>query len=559
MTADPAPITIGTSDGGTLEIPRAGVYIANVSPGTVGVHFTRSMLDLVDYDRAQGLGLLRGNLWAESGANISKHRNELVRRFLDTPDGDWLLFLDSDMVFPRETILQLLASAAVTGARIVGGLCVMLGDLGPIPTLYQYRPTDAITAVQFDYPDNAQLQVAATGAACLMVHREVLEAYRAAQAEHKAWLLTQYKAEEPFLREMIDRDLVHDPSVEHGWFSERVRIKRIELPDGTEVADEHWIGEDIEFCLRMGGLGHQIYVDTSLQIGHAKHGRVWYASDIRKGIGAPTPAVVAVIPVKDRLDLTSALVHQLREQGDCDEIVVCDNGSGTKTKNWLASQNDLTVLDMPSVGIHEMWNAGIDGAMERHGPRTHVALLNNDLQLGPEFLRRLSTALRDRRDLAAVCGNYDGRTTPEAVVLTNDICAGRYDGTGGFAGFAFMVRGEWFSSGYRFPTECKWWFGDNDLVMSIAHADLHRGYDDKPSRCGIVTSAHVEHLDGGSQTGGDWVSTVGAEQLEADRRAFEERWAKIRALDEAQRPPVPPEVAAYDEIRSGAREELAHA
>lgn len=564
MTADgpAAPITIGTADGGTLEIPRAGVYIANVSPGNVGVHFTRTLLDLADFDRAHGIGVVRGNLWVESGVNIAKQRNELVRKFLDTPDGDWLLFLDSDMVVPRETVLQLLAAAQVTGAKIVGGLCVMIGDLGPIPTLYQFRPTDAITAVQFDYPDNAQLQVAATGAACLMVHREVLEAFRARQAENKAWLLAQRKAGEPLVDELTRRDMIHDPSVDHGWFSERVRIKRIELPDGTEVADEHWMGEDIEFCLRMGGLGYPIYVDTSLQIGHAKHGRIWYASDIRKGIGAPKPAIVAVVPVKDRLDLTSALVHQLREQGDCDEIIVCDNGSGAKTKNWLASQDDLTVLDMPDVGIHHMWNAGIERALERHGPRTHIAFLNNDLRLGPEFLKRLSAALRDRRDLAAVCGNYDGRTSPDAVVLTTDIAGGRTDGTGGFAGFAFMCRGEWFATSYRFPEECKWWFGDNDLLTSIAYADAHRGYDDRPVRAGIVVAAAVEHLGGGGQTAGDVAWSNHREQTELDRKAFEKRWSVFREqrdrLEQLQAEGQQRR-DAYDELRAAAREELADA
>jgi hypothetical protein len=125
-------------------------------------------------------------------------------------------------------------------------------------------------------------------------------------------------------------------------------------------------------------------------------------------------------------------------------------------------------------------------------------------------------ALRSDPDLVAVSGNYDGREGP-LVELTDDICGDRYDGTGGFAGFAFAVKGEWFQSGYRFPTECKWWFGDNDLVMAA--------YTSGVGKIGIAVDAHVEHLDGGSKTGGDWTHL--AEQIRADKAAFEARWRAL--------------------------------
>lgn len=512
--------------------PRPGVYVANVNPGNVGLWFTKSLLDLVKNDIDQGWNLWAGNLWHESGANISKARNQLVRMFLDRPDGEWLLFLDSDMVFPQDTILRLLGAAAKANTKIIGGLCVMAGELGPIPTLFQRDDvpgSDGMTRVQFDYPDNSLLQVAATGGACLMVHRDVLDAYQQAQQANKEWLLAQRG--DPVVKELVARDLICDPSEEFGWFGERVRIRRIVTPDGREVNREHWISEDIEFCLRLGALGFPVYVDCTLEIGHRKHGRTWYAHDIRDGTGIPKSPIVAVIPVKDRLPLTRDLVQQLREQGDCAEIAVCDNGSGRETKNWLSSQQDLTVLDMADAGIHEMWNRGAEHALERHGARVRVAFLNNDLRLGPAFLRTLSQALTDQRELTAVCGNYDGRTHHQSVQETSEICANRYDGTGGFAGFAFMCRGEWFSGGYRFPEECKWWFGDNDLLAALAYSDT----EDSPKKAGIVIAARVEHIDGGGQTAGDPLWAEFAEQTAKDREAFEARWAKMRAVDDARR------------------------
>lgn len=510
----------------TNQPPRPSVYLANVNPGSVGMWFTKSMIDLVHNDVAQGWNLWAGNLWAESGANISEKRNELVRMFLDS-DGEWLLMMDSDMVFPPDTIARLMGAANRVDAKVIGGLCVMVGELGPIPTIYQFdqQGRGGITAVQLDYQDDAIVQVAATGGACLMVHREALEAYRQAQQANKTWLLDH--KDDPLLRELLARDMVNDPSEDHGWFSERTRGRRI-VADGKAVDFEHWISEDIEFCLRLGSLGYEVWVDCTLEIGHRKHGRTWYARDIRDNTGMPKSPVVAVIPVKDRLKLTRDLVGQIREQGGCDEIIVCDNGSGKQTKNWLGSQDDLTVLDMPDAGIHDMWNTGAERALEQHGPRVRVAFLNNDLKLGPAFLRTLSQALTDHREYAAVCGNYDGRKHTEPVQATSEICANRYDGTGGFAGFAFMVRGEWLGSGYRFPTECKWWFGDNDLLTALAYASG----DDGEKRAGIVLAAEVEHLDGGGQTAGDPLWSEFKEQTDRDREAFEGRWAAIRQADQ---------------------------
>lgn len=485
MTATPARTEEVTID------RRPGVYLANVNPGAVSHRFARSLVDLVRADIGNGWGVWRGILWGESGANVSKTRNELVRMFLDNhPDGEWLLFVDSDMVFPQDVIVRLLGAAAKAQTKMVGGCCVMVGELGPVPTLYQFDDvpgSDGFTRVQFDYPDNSLLQVAATGAACLMIHREVLEAVREAAGGHN-----------------------------FGWFAEMVV---------SHGGTRHWVSEDISFCVKAGELGYSTYVDCTLEIGHHKHGRVWYPSDIRTGTGAPRSPVVAVVPVKDRLDLTRTLVEQVRAQGGCDEIVVADNGSGADTKEWLAAQGDVTVLDMPDAGIHAMWNAGAQRALDRWGARVRVAFLNNDLRLGPAFLRALSQALTDDRDYTVVGGNYDGRRADVPVVAVSDICAGRYDGTGGLPGFAFMVRGEWFSGGYRFPEACRWWFGDNDLLRHLAYADAHSAISG--FRAGIVIAAEVEHLGDGAQTAGAWADPKWAEQLEADRAAYEAKWAKI--------------------------------
>jgi predicted O-methyltransferase YrrM len=381
----------------------------------------------------------------------------------------------------------------------------MVTDMGPIPTLYQYdniEDSDGITRVQFDYPDNAVVQVAATGAACLMAHRSVLEEIQAAAG-----------------------------GSEYAWFQECTM---------TRKGRTHWVSEDISFCLRAGELGHDIFVDCTLAIGHHKHGRIWYPKDIREGIGQPKRKLVAVIPTVGTMDdderYVDSLVKQLDEQGDVDEIVVVDNTGSPQGYGWLNDAEAaglVTILDGAGMGIHEMWNLGIEHALKEHSARVRIAFLNDDLKIGPSFLKRLSRALDDNPDVTAVCGNYDGRTSDQSIVKTEEICAARYDGTGGFAGFAYMVRGEWFSSGYRFPEDMKWWCGDNDLLAAIYYSSS----DDEPKSAAIVVDAQVEHLDGGGATAGDalWTDPRWDEVKANDVATFRARWERIAEQDAARK------------------------
>lgn len=223
-------------------------------------------------------------------------------------------------------------------------------------------------------------------------------------------------------------------------------------------------------------------------------------------------SVGVVIPVKDELHYTKRVVKQCAADPSVVRTVVIDNGSTDWTLGWLANRPEVDVIEMPGVGIHEMWNRGVDEVI---GDVTSVAILNNDLDLGPGALAECDEVLQKLPRLAAVCPNYDGRTgKPRTVVPTTEICAGRYDGTGGLAGFAMVVAAD-FLAGYRFPEDCRWWYGDNDLVASIAEAGR---------QCGIVIDATVEHLDGGGRTG-NWMSPEMREITSRDREVFLAKWS----------------------------------
>ena len=468
-------------------IPRSRVWVLNVNPGHVATEFADSLMAAAVADVREGWGCFAGKYEIRSGANVAHARNTIAAQFLDTTDGDWALFIDSDMVFPEDTIVRMLSAAVQADTKIIGALCVAVDKDGPRPTIYQHAP-HAVTWQVLDYPDATLLQVAATGTACLMIHRSVLEAMRDQSPDNQAFC----------------------------WFQESVTKGR-------------WVSEDIEFCLRAGKLGHSVYVDTTLQVGHAKWGRVWWPEDIRTGAGSPKRPIVAVIPTKGTGGMVADLVGQLAAQGEAAEIVVVNNGE-------VSDELPATVLaGEPEAGIHAWWNQGAEHAIERHGHRVHVAFLNDDLHIGPGFLGALSRALEADPDLVAVSGNYDGRGAGSAalggphepVQQVTGICAGRYDGTGGLAGFAFMAIGTLFTSGYRFPEECKWWYGDNDLVAAITAGG---------GKVGIAIRAEVEHLDGGGKTAGDWMAPEYAAQLAADRAAFEARWKAHAAQEGPQRP-----------------------
>jgi GT2 family glycosyltransferase len=221
----------------------------------------------------------------------------------------------------------------------------------------------------------------------------------------------------------------------------------------------------------------------------------------------PVPTYV-VIPVKDNLALTSALVAQLRDQAGFEAIFVFDNGSSDETAAWLGDQahrGDLIPVEARGMTLHEMWNAGVALSRARD-PVCNVAILNNDLRVGPDFLTRLGSAFRADPQLWAVSPNYDGRPI-DGVQYVASTFKRR-----GLAGFAFMVRGEAFEH-IAFDEQFTWWYGDDDLVAQI-YAHGHRA--------GVVGSVAVDHIGGGSQTV-RYTPTVRA-AIERDRQRMVTKW-----------------------------------
>jgi hypothetical protein len=234
------------------------------------------------------------------------------------------------------------------------------------------------------------------------------------------------------------------------------------------------------------------------------------SGDAASSNGAVTaaPPVFVVVPVKDQLRHTRGIVEQLAVQGGYDRLFVFDNGSGRETAAFLArrdGQGGVEVVDAAGWSLHDMWQEGVDRARAR-STTCDVAILNNDLRLGPRFLASLSTSLRSHPTLWAVSPRYDDRRI-EGI----EYVSGTFK-DGGLAGFAYMVRGEAFDH-VAFDRRFLWWYGDDDLVAQIEA--LGR-------KVAITGATWVEHVDGGSQTLQHVAGIV--PQLAADRIRMLRKW-----------------------------------
>lgn len=458
--------------------------------GDIEPRFMRSLIFLLKWDHDHHDRIFDGGAYLQlQTTNVAHGRNQIVRHFLDLPGKpDWLWFIDTDMDFQPDTLDRLVESADPVKRPILGGLCfaLMKGDAQEVvPTLYAWTDDDPpLPARVTRLPAEGVHPVAATGTGCLLIHRSVLEAVEQF-SPHGAT---------PFGERAFP------------WFEWSAWA----TADGTDV-----MGEDLTFCFRAGAAGFPTHVDTSIKVGHVKPVVIDEGTyDAQFATATQTPVNV-VIPMKDKHGLTSKLVGQLRDQGEYDRLYIYDNGSQSKqARNWLASvdgKDRIEVIDADGWNIHEMWNDGL-----RRSLHADVAVLNNDLTVGPAFLSTMAKALNADPRCLAVCGNYDGREGTGVVPLQG-ICGGDYSGSGGFAGFAYMVHGKAFDAGFPFFDEdLGWFFGDTELILTIQR--MGGWY-------GMALDAVCTHVDGGSQTtGAPCGAGAMADQYKADEATFRAKW-----------------------------------
>lgn len=213
---------------------RDTVAVGWLDPGQCDGMFALTIASIYAERGARVKALLR----VENGGLLSRGRNELVARFLNTTDCQWLLMLDSDEQLPLAGFDKLIDAAHDTERPIVAGLYfgAWPGELYPAPVPLIFRRIPDTTRFQpvTDYPDNAVIPIDSAGTGCLLIHRSVFEKFQADATPHQGanWCWFQ------------------DMPINGDWFSE-----------------DHW------FCARAREMGLPIHAHTGAKLLHRK--RFW--------------------------------------------------------------------------------------------------------------------------------------------------------------------------------------------------------------------------------------------------------------------------------------------
>ena len=210
-------------------------------PGTIAVlHKGHILSELDDWlreqPRAWPVVKVRGN-------QIARGRNVAAARMT----GDYLLFVDSDVVPPPDALYRLVAADVDIASGVVPERFPAFE-----PCLQKtFEPPTRWTLA--DLPKTGLLRVPAAGTGCLLIRRRVLE------------------------------------TVPTPWF----RCGQL-VPD--------LLMEDTDFCLRAGEAGFATYAVCDVRCGHEVSGILWPGKDGRMWIEWPGPGTYRVPLNMDPLD-----------------------------------------------------------------------------------------------------------------------------------------------------------------------------------------------------------------------------------------------------------------
>jgi GT2 family glycosyltransferase len=200
------------------------VLLGYVTGGVNRDEFMDSFITALLSDSAIG-----GYIKVNPGPLVALGRNLLVSQFLGR-DQEWLLMVDTDIVFSRNAVSRLLSTADPVERPIMSGLYYIFEKGEKVPAAYANMAEEpgGIDLVPYDPPDEDVVAKAfAVGAGFLMVHRSVFEKIKGMSDDQPSWF-----------REVVI--------------------------DGRDF------GEDMSFCFRANVAGFPIHVNTGVRVGHIK-------------------------------------------------------------------------------------------------------------------------------------------------------------------------------------------------------------------------------------------------------------------------------------------------
>lgn len=149
----------------------------------------QSMMGLVNYSALNGINIM--DIGVTKGQMVDDARNGLTETFLETPT-EWLFWMDSDMTFSKDTLVELFKVAEEKNAKLVTGVYYQRKG-NNFPVLWSRGEELAsgkksgldekrseynkyVGAFMFPHPDKQEPGTChAAGFGCVLVHRSVFE------------------------------------------------------------------------------------------------------------------------------------------------------------------------------------------------------------------------------------------------------------------------------------------------------------------------------------------------------------------------------------------------
>lgn len=208
---------------------------------------------------------LRNVKWVSiPGTLVEKARNEGVRQML-RENLQWILFIDGDMTFQADAMLNMLRTAygEMPHIDVLGAWCPLRGELS-LPT------TDFGSGTwESSYPGSGPQEVIRTGAAFLLAKRHCFERLRDPWFRMRVpWRLADAMLElDNFARIKFNGENPFRGHPDQWW----EKLEKIAQEDPSIIQENFVpveVGEDSGFCDRARNAGLRIFVQMNVACGH---------------------------------------------------------------------------------------------------------------------------------------------------------------------------------------------------------------------------------------------------------------------------------------------------
>lgn len=182
---------------------------------------------------------------------VSRARNKLAKMFLEGRESvdnegnrvrvlyDWLMFIDTDLVFPPDAVRRLFNYAVAHGPGVYCGAY-------PLKTLKPKVVFNPMPGAQID--SDGVLEVRESGTGFMLIHRSVFEQMREKFADE-----ITYEADQG--------NISKSREIEWDFFSVGVRMDPI-------LKYKRFLSEDWYFCQRWREIGGKVMLMTTIQCAH---------------------------------------------------------------------------------------------------------------------------------------------------------------------------------------------------------------------------------------------------------------------------------------------------